>query len=142
VALRSFLLIVPLTVAYAWFHSPWAPICIGILEAFVQAAASPAVQSLVARAAPKGRASAAQGLAGATNVITSAGVALAASALYGAHGARVVFGSVAATAALCAATAWFLSRRPSASGAGWGDDPGPALIELTGDLGPDMSPSM
>ena len=142
VALRSFLLIVPLTAAYAWFHTPWAPITIGILEAFVQAAASPAAQSLVARAAPPGRASAAQGLAGATNVLTSAGVALVASALYGAHGARVVFGTVAATAALCALTAWFLSRRSSAAGAGQGEGLGPVLVELGGDLGPDMSPSM
>jgi MFS family permease len=108
---RALMIIVPLTALYGWFSSPWVPITLGVAEAVVQAGANPAAQTVVAQSAPPGRAAAAQGLAGATTVLTAAVVALVASTLYGAFGPEVVFTTVAAASGSCALMAWRLSRR-------------------------------
>ena len=109
-ALRALLFITPLTISYSLFHNPWFPISIGIIEAFVQACAIPATQSVVASAAPHGRTAAGQGLAGAVNVGVMALIAVISSAMYGAYGVRVTFISVAAAALAVGLLARWLAR--------------------------------
>ena len=109
-ALRALLFITPLTISYSLFHNPWIPICIGTIEAFVQACAIPATQSVVASAAPHGRAAAGQGLVGAVNVGIMALIAVISSAMYGAFGVRVTFITVAAAALAVGLLARWLAR--------------------------------
>jgi predicted MFS family arabinose efflux permease len=101
--------IVPLTISYSLFKNPWIPILVGITESMIQAAATPAAQTVVANASPPGRAAAGQGLAGATNVLVMALVALASGALYGAYGVRATFTAVALLSAAVAFTAFLVS---------------------------------
>jgi MFS family permease len=69
----------------------------GTVEGLVGAIALPAAQSMMARAAPEGRAAAAQGLMGAGDLSTAAIVSLIAPMFYGSAGPEVTF-AVAASA--------------------------------------------
>ena len=108
-ALRAMFLITPLTISYSLFKNPWIPILVGITESLVQAAALPASQTVVANASPPGRAASGQGLAGATNVLTMAVVAVVSGWLYGTFGVRTTFIAVASTAAFVAFLAYLVS---------------------------------
>ena len=110
VAMRSLWIVAPLTATYGLFPSPYVPIALGVVEAVVQAAASPAAQAAIAEAAPEGRATAAQGLAGATNVLSAAVMALLASGAYGAFGPELVFIGGGVGVAVCGLCAWSLNR--------------------------------
>jgi MFS family permease len=107
--LVSFVAIVPLTFSYGLFTAPALIILAGVLEGGVQAIAAPGAQLAVARAAPEGRAAAAQGLAGATQLLGATMAALAAAPIYGTHGPLWVFGLAAGAVALVALTALVLS---------------------------------
>jgi predicted MFS family arabinose efflux permease len=86
--------IAPVTAAYGFIAQPWLIIGVSLIEGSMQALANPAAQSLVHRAAPEGRAVAAQGLNGATTLLVAALSALVAPSLYGAFGSEWTFGMI------------------------------------------------
>ena len=88
----SLLLVAPLTAAYGLITAPLLLAGMFAIEGSTQALGVPATQSLVAQAAPVGRASAAQGLAGALNLLGATVSAVAAPVVYERAGAGVVFG--------------------------------------------------
>ena len=91
-------LIIPislLTISYGVVKQPWVILGIGLFEGILQATMMPAALSAIAKAAPLGRASAAQGLSGAVNVFGQMVAAFIAPTIYGAYGAFVTFFAVA-----------------------------------------------
>jgi MFS family permease len=94
VALFAMFFIAPVTAAYGFIAQPWLIIGVSLIEGSMQALANPAAQSLVHRAAPEGRAVAAQGLNGATTLLVAALSALVAPSLYGAFGSEWTFGMI------------------------------------------------
>lgn len=79
------------TVTYGLMKNPWTILGIGLVEGILQAAMIPAALSAIAKAAPLGRASAAQGLSGAVNVFGQMLAAFVAPSIYGAYGALTTF---------------------------------------------------
>jgi MFS family permease len=91
-------LIIPislLTISYGVIKQPWVILGVGLFEGILQATMMPAALSAIAKAAPLGRASAAQGLSGAVNVFGQMVAAFIAPTIYGAYGAFVTFFAVA-----------------------------------------------
>ena len=84
-----------LTISYGIVKQPWIILGIGLFEGILQATMIPAALSAIAKAAPLGRASAAQGLSGATTVLGQMIAAFTAPSIYGAYGAFVTFFVVA-----------------------------------------------
>lgn len=101
--------VAPLTATYGLFSVPAIPIALGVAEAIAQAAANPAAWAALAAAAPAGRETAAQGLAGALLVGMNAVVALAASVAYGAIGPRALFIIAGGSIAVLGYITWRLS---------------------------------
>ena len=96
-----------MTMSYGFFKSPWLILGLGLFEGIVQSAVTPAGMAAIAKAAPIGRASAAQGLSGSVNVFGQMVAAFIAPSVYGKYGARTTFvavgvgiGTIAAIAAL------------------------------------------
>lgn len=89
-------LVTPLVVTYGFITVPIVIALLSGVEGCIQALGVPAVQSAVARAAPEGRAAAAQGLAGAGNLAIGTVTAFSAGPIYGQLGAGWMF-SIAAT---------------------------------------------
>lgn len=110
VAFTAVLFVGPLTAGYGLFTSPWIPIMIGVVESCAQAGGAPAAQGLLARGAPPGRASAAQGVAGACNQLVAALVAIAATWGYGQVSAPVLFTIAGACVLALGTTARLLAR--------------------------------
>jgi len=110
VAFVSLLVIAPLTAMYGVFSVAWAPILVGVIEASFQAAAQPAASGLLAKGAPPGRASAAQGLAGACNQLLAAVVAMLATWGYGHFAASTIFATAGAALLAIGLLARFLAR--------------------------------
>ena len=81
----------PLTAAYGLLTVPLVIMVVFFLEGIVQALGVPASQAVVAEAAPLGRASAAQGLAGSMNLLAAAVSAFTAPIVYERWGAGVTF---------------------------------------------------
>jgi MFS family permease len=99
----------PLTALYGWLTVP-VIIMIGFfVEGSIQAVGVPASQAVVAAAAPYGRASAAQGLAGSLNLLAAAVSAFAGPVVYERWGAEAAFTSAGAVVLLCTAVA--IARR-------------------------------
>jgi MFS family permease len=111
VAFVSLLFIAPLTATYGLFSVVWIPIMFGVVEASFQAAAQPAASGMLATGAPPGRASAAQGLAGACNQLIAAAVAMLATWGYGHFSARVIFGAAGLGLLIIGSIARFLARK-------------------------------
>jgi hypothetical protein len=86
-----------------------------VIEGVVQALTYPAAAAAVAIAAPAGRASAAQGLAGAAGLLMSMVIAFFSPSIYGAAGATVAFGSVGLLMAVLTAIAAIMYARPVSS---------------------------
>ncbi|MFM7337483.1 MAG: MFS transporter [Actinomycetota bacterium] len=84
-----------ITVTYGLMKDPWIILGIGLVEGILQATVIPAALSAIAKAAPLGRASAAQGLSGAVNVFGQMLAAFIAPSIYGAYGALTTFVVVA-----------------------------------------------
>lgn len=101
------------TVVYGLVKDPWVILGIGLFEGLAQATVMPAALSAIAKAAPLGRASAAQGLSGAVNVFGQMIAAFIAPSIYGAYGAFVTFLSVAMGIAVLAAVAGLMHLRNS-----------------------------
>ena len=93
--LFTMFLIAPVTASYGLIAQPWVIITVSLVEGSMQALANPAAQTLVHRAAPEGRAVAAQGLNGASTLLAGAITALVAPTMYGALGSELTFGVIA-----------------------------------------------
>lgn len=107
-------LIIPislLTISYGVVKQPWVILGIGLFEGILQATMMPAALSAIAKAAPLGRASAAQGLSGAVNVFGQMVAAFIAPTIYGAYGAFVAFFAVAIGIAAIAGLAGIMHLR-------------------------------
>ncbi|MGA1251228.1 MAG: MFS transporter [Ilumatobacteraceae bacterium] len=107
-------LIIPislLTISYGVIKQPWVILGVGLFEGILQATMMPAALSAIAKAAPLGRASAAQGLSGAVNVFGQMVAAFIAPTIYGAYGAFVTFFAVALGIAAIAGTAGVMHLR-------------------------------
>jgi predicted MFS family arabinose efflux permease len=112
-SLVSIALVVPLTAAYGLLTVPLVIMSVFFLEGVVQALGVPASQAVVAEAAPHGRASAAQGLAGSMNLLAAAVSAFTAPLVYERWGPEVTFSSAAALVGLCGLLAVARRRRPN-----------------------------
>lgn len=99
------------TLVYGLLGDPWHVLGLGLIEGVAQSLATPAVLAAVAAAAPAGRASAAQGLAGSASVFGSMVAAFTTPALYGAAGAATTFLAVAAGILAIAGIALMLRAR-------------------------------
>ena len=100
-----------LTISYGLIKNPWVILGIGLFEGLAQAAVIPAALSAIAKAAPLGRASAAQGLSGAVNVFGQMVAAFIAPTIYGAYGAFTTFFVVAVGIAIIAGAAGIMHLR-------------------------------
>ena len=100
-----------LTISYGVVKQPWIILGIGLFEGILQATMIPAALSAIAKAAPLGRASAAQGLSGAITVLGQMIAAFTAPSIYGAYGAFVTFFAVAVGIALIAGVAGIMHAR-------------------------------
>ncbi len=106
----------PIVFAYGLLTQSWAIVLMGGLEGVVGAFAIPAAQSLMATAAPPGRASAAQGILGAGDLLAATLVSLIAPIIYGRYGAITTFGSAAiAMSVLLGLVALMMRDKPAAS---------------------------
>ena len=100
-----------MTITYGVVKQPWVILGIGLIEGFLQATMIPAALSAIAKAAPHGRASAAQGLSGAITVFGQMITAFIAPTIYGAYGAFTTFFVVAVGIAGIAGIAGIMHRR-------------------------------
>ena len=107
----SLVLVVPLTAVYGVLTAPLLITALFAVEGSVQALGVPATQAYVAQVAPHGRASAAQGLSGAMNLLGGTVSAVAAPAIYGAWGAGAVFGTAGALVGVAGVVAASIHRR-------------------------------
>jgi len=107
----------PIVFVYGLLTQSWAIVLMGGVEGIVGAFAIPAAQSLMATAAPPGRASAAQGILGAGDLLAATLVSLIAPTIYGRYGAMTTFGSAAiAMCVLCVLIALMLRGARTESG--------------------------
>ncbi len=121
VAMYAMIFVVPVVGGYGLFRTLPTVVALTVLEGIAQALMYPASAAAVALAAPIGRASAAQGLAGASGLLMSMLLAFITPAIYGhfggasKNGGIVAFGAVAllmaALTMLAVAMLWRLSRR-------------------------------
>jgi MFS family permease len=102
---------IPVVFGYGLMDSAWLIIAVGFVEGLFSAFAAPAIQSLLVRSAPEGRASAAQGLMGSSDLMVAAVVSLVAPIAYTPDNAEWVFGSVAAMMTVTFAVSVIASRR-------------------------------
>ena len=113
--------VVPAVGGYGLFQTLPPVVALNVLEGIAQALMYPASAAAVALAAPIGRASAAQGLAGASGLLMSMLLAFTTPAIYGHFGGAsdiggiVAFGAVAllmaALTLLAAVMLWRLGRQ-------------------------------
>jgi len=96
IALWATLAAVPFVYLYGAFNAIWIILVISVCEGVVAALAYPAIGASVAKAAPLGRASAAQGLSGSAGLLGTTLTAFIMPSVYGSYGATVTFGVVAA----------------------------------------------
>jgi MFS family permease len=115
VSMYAMILVVPAVAGYGVFPSLPPVIALNVIEGVVQALTYPAAAAAVAIAAPAGRASAAQGLAGAAGLLMSMVIAFFSPSIYGAAGATVAFGSVGLLMAVLTAIAAIMYARPVSS---------------------------
>jgi MFS family permease len=102
--------VVVVTTLYGVIGNVWAMLPLFVVEGVAQALGVPAAAVLVARAAPIGRASAAQGLAGAVNQASAAVVAFASPAAYSRWGGQGTFALTALLVLMVALVAVALRR--------------------------------
>jgi MFS family permease len=87
---------IPLVFVYGLLESAWLLVAFAVVEGVIGALSIPAAQSLMAKVAPEGRATAAQGLAGSGDLLAATLMSLLAPALYGGFGPVATFGVAAA----------------------------------------------
>jgi MFS family permease len=91
VGVAAAMLVGPLTMVYGFLRTAAVIVGLSAVEGTIQALGVPSAQAVVADGAPKGRAAAAQGLAGAGNLTVAAITAYSAGALYKGVGPRWMF---------------------------------------------------
>ena len=94
IALWSMIVVAPFVFFYGFFDILWIVVGLNIFEGVAQAIAYPATVAAVAKAAPIGRASAAQGLSGSVGLVGAMIMAFTMSSVYGHYGPTVTFGFV------------------------------------------------
>ncbi|MGE0139016.1 MAG: MFS transporter [Ilumatobacteraceae bacterium] len=104
-SLVAIALVAPLTALYGFLTVPIIIMCGFFVEGAVQAMGVPASQAVVAAAAPYGRASAAQGLAGSLNLLAAAVSAFAGPVVYERWGPEAAFTAAGAVVLVCAVLA-------------------------------------
>ena len=92
---------VPLVLVYGYLPNAWLLVGFALVEGSIGALSIPATQSLMAAVAPKGRASAAQGLNGSGDLLAGTIMSFIAPALYGSYGPGATFGFAAALMTIC-----------------------------------------
>ena len=109
------ILVVPAVTGYGAFNSLAPVVALNVFEGVAQALMYPSSAAAVAKAAPLGRASAAQGLAGASGLLMSMTLAFTTPSIYGAFGALAAFGAVGLLMTVLTGSAalmlWRLNRR-------------------------------
>ena len=110
VAFISTVLVGPMTAIYGFMRIPELIVGLSAVEGLVQAIGVPAAQAVVAEGAPRGRAAAAQGLAGSGNLLIAAITAYSAGTLYKHVGPAWMF-SIAGTGVVCFGTMALTQRR-------------------------------
>ena len=100
----------PVVCIYGLLTNAWLIVLFGTVEGLVGALALPAAQSMMARAAPAGRAAAAQGLMGAGDLSTAAIVSLIAPMIYGSAGPEATFAVAAGAMAVLGVVVAYESR--------------------------------
>jgi MFS family permease len=110
VCVASLAFVVPLTFVYGVMTVPLLITALFVVEGSAQALGAPAAQAVVAHGAPVGRASAAQGIAGAMNLVAAAVTAFLAPLIYERWGSVVLFAVAAGLVAICALAAIALQR--------------------------------
>jgi MFS family permease len=91
VAFVAVLLVGPLTAAYGFIDVAIVVVMVSAIEGCIQALGVPASQAVVAEGAPRGRAAAAQGLAGSGNLLIGAITGYVAGPMYAAVGPRWMY---------------------------------------------------
>ncbi len=94
IALWSMVVVAPFVFFYGFFDILWIVVGLNIFEGVAQAIAYPATVAAVAKAAPIGRASAAQGLSGSAGLVGAMIMAFTMPSVYGHYGPTVTFGFV------------------------------------------------
>ena len=110
-ALIGILCAAPFTASYGLLGAPLLIIAASVVEGSIQSLAVPGTQATIAGAAPHGRATAAQGLAGSMQLLAAAAASFASPALYGSLGASTVFVLAGAAMGLAGLGAAVLHRR-------------------------------
>ncbi len=110
-ALIGILCAAPFTASYGLLGAPLLIIAASVVEGSIQSLAVPGTQATIAGAAPQGRATAAQGLAGSFQLLAAAAASFASPALYGSLGASTVFVLAGAAMALAGLGAAVLHHR-------------------------------
>jgi MFS family permease len=105
----------PLVLVYGILRDPWLLVGFAIVEGVIGAVSIPAAQSLMAQVAPKGRAAAAQGLAGSGDLLTATLMSLISPTIYGAAGPLATFGFAAALMVLGGAGVALMVRETPAT---------------------------
>ncbi|MEZ5220244.1 MAG: hypothetical protein R2743_02020 [Ilumatobacteraceae bacterium] len=108
-------MVAPITAVYGALTAPIVITLLFAVEGATQALGVPASQAYVAQVAPYGRASAAQGLSGALNLLGGTVSAIAGPAVYGRWGAGVTFGGTGLLVAIAGVAAWTIHRRSPAT---------------------------
>ena len=115
IAMWTMLLVIPAVTGYGAFNSLAPVVILNVVEGIAQALMYPSSAAAVAKAAPVGRASAAQGLAGASGLLMSMLLAFTTPSLYGWFGALAAFGAVGLLMSVLTGSAvlmlWRLNRR-------------------------------
>lgn len=93
-------MMVPLVFVYGLLPTPELLVAFAVVEGLISAISTPSAQSLMAKVAPLGRASAAQGLQASGDLIGAILMSFAAPWMYGAHGPGFTFGVAAALMAV------------------------------------------
>ncbi len=111
VGFLAVLLVGPLTAAYGFIEVAIFVVVLSAVEGCIQALGVPAAQAVVAEGAPRGRAAAAQGLAGSGNLLVGAATGYLAGPMYQALGARWMFPVAGAGVVLFGVAALAQGRR-------------------------------
>jgi MFS family permease len=115
VCLVSAVLVAPIVAVYGFITAPVLVVGLSAIEGIVNSGGIPGATALVARAAPEGRAAAAQGLSGAASILCGAITAYSAGWVYQAVGARGMFAIAAAAVLGLTALALAQHRRAQVS---------------------------
>ncbi len=110
VAFISTILVAPVTMMYGLLTVPIIILVVTVIEGCFQALGVPASQSMVASSAPLGRAAAAQGLAGSSNLMIAAITAYSAGSLYKLVGPEWLYSIAAIGVAVFACLSVWQSR--------------------------------